>query len=155
MQVWVLFSDRLGGTFDRFLEHFNEADVLAGAGFHQFAIVTEDGAKLDVLEIPGFPPARGGIEELTKMKLLRHADDIPDVIGLPFVDAELDGREIAGGVEESAVGLTNDCRIVSPAIFLVDLERVLFERLAAVGKNANRAVALAGEAFLHELMDRG
>ena len=112
-----------------FFEHFDQPDILAGAGFHQLAVVAEDRAELDVLEVASFPPTRGGVEELAEMELLRHADDIPNVVGLPFVDAELDGREIAGGVEKSAVGLADDRGVIGPAVLFVDLERVLFVRL--------------------------
>ena len=63
--------------------------VVAGAGLHQLAVLAEDRAEGDVLEIAGLAPAGGGGEDLAEMELLRHADDIPDLVGLPFVDAEL------------------------------------------------------------------
>ena len=154
LQVRVLFGDRLGGAFDGFFEHFDEPDVVAGAGFHQLAVVAEDRSEGDVFEIPSLAPARGGVEKLAEMQLLRHADDVPDVVRLPLVDAELDRRQIGGGVEKPAVGLADDRRIIRPAFLLVDLERVFFQRLAAVGENADRAVALAGDAFFQELLDQ-
>ena len=88
------------------------------------------------------------------MQLLRHADDVPDVVGFPLVDAELDGREIGGGVEEAAVGLSDDRGIVGPAFFFVDFEGIFFEWLGAVGEYADCAAAFAGDSMFEEFIDK-
>ena len=147
LQVRVFLGDDVRGAFDGLGEHVGELHVVAGAGLHQLAVLAEDRTEGDVLEIPGFAPARGGFEDLAEMQLLRHADDIPDLVRLPFVDAELDRGEVGGGVEESAVGLADDGGVVGPAVLLVDHEGIVLGLFGAVREDADRAVALAGDAF--------
>ena len=42
LQIRVFLGDRFCGALDRFFEYFDQADVFAGAGSHQFPIVAKD-----------------------------------------------------------------------------------------------------------------
>ena len=90
------------------MEDFGEADIVASAGLHDFAVLAEDAAEGDVAEVAVDAHFFGGGEELLEVEGLGRADDIPDGIGVPAIHAVGDGGEVGGGVEESAVGLADD-----------------------------------------------
>src|SRR5690606_31632981 len=100
----------------------------------------------DVAEFPALLPTVRRFKDLPEMELLRGADHIPDFIRLPLLETVLQRRQVGGRIEVAAIGLAYDCRIVSPAALLVDLERILLRWPTFIRKNASRSVADARDA---------
>jgi hypothetical protein len=65
-----------------------------------------------MLKVDRVPQAAGQTEQLFKVKLLRRADDVPDRICVPLVDAVLDCRDIRRRIPKPAIGFPNDEWIV-------------------------------------------
>jgi hypothetical protein len=145
--IWV-FQDRKafalghdsGGAFDGFVEHFEQAHALAGAGFEHLAVLAQDAAKGDVLHARGLAAFLRDLKELAEVQLLRRADDIPDFIRLPVVDAVVDGGEVGGGIEEAAVALADEAGLVGE-----------FRHVAK--EDAGGAVADLGDAGGEQVLD--
>ena len=79
-------------------------------------------------------PRRG--EQLLEVQALPMIDDVQNRVGLPVLDAILDRGQIGRGVQKRAVLLANDQR-----------------RVVAGEKDADRAVALAGDAAVCKVLD--
>ena len=82
----------------------------------------------------------GGFKYLAEVEFLGGADDVPDFIGFPDVDAVVDGGEVGGGVEEAAVGFADDAGFVG-------------EGFEVAEEDADGAVADFGDALGEEIVD--
>lgn len=133
-------GDDGGGAFDGFVEDFDEANGFAGASAEHFAVLTEDATEGDVDEVGLLAAFAGGFEDLTEMEFLGGADDIPDFVGFPDVDAVIDGGEVGGGVEEATVGFADDAGFVS-------------ECFDVAKEDAGGAVADFGDALGEKVID--
>ena len=135
----VLLDDleRLGG---RLVQQRLEADDVPLAGLERAAIRAQDRAEGDVLEVDRVvSPLPRDLEELLEMVALAVVDDVEDLVGMPGLDAILDGRQVGGGVGEGAVALADDER-----------------RLGLLDEDDDRPFALDGEPLLLEVgHDRG
>ena len=117
------------------MEDFGETDIFAGARFHDLAVLAEDTAERDVPQVAGNTHRLRRGKNLLEVQCLRRADHIPDRIGVPPFHAVVDRREVGGGVKKPAIGLADD--------------RGLFGKRRDFRKeNAERPVALAGDAAL-------
>lgn len=139
-QRGIFFLDDGERTFGAFLQDFAQTDALARSGFEHFAIGSEDAAEGDVDEFLRESPEFGCSEELLEMVGLGGADDVPDFIGMPDVDAVLDGGEVGGSVEVAAIAF-------------LDEHGLVLQRGDVWKENALGAIALTGDATGLEFVD--
>ena len=104
------------GVLHGLVEEVHEAQGGAGPGLEDLAVLAEDRADLDVLDlhlggvlrqVARLP--RGLVDHL-QVQALGHAHDIQDPVGVQVLDAVLDRRQVGGAVAVAAVGLADEQR---------------------------------------------
>ena len=156
------FGLDVAGAFDGFEQEIAEFDGVTGAGFEGAVVIAEDGAEGGVLKRDGLAgdgmaiPLGGaeGVKDHGEVVNLRGADEIENAVGMPvtvegllfggggfvFLDAEIEGGHVGGGIGVAAVTLLHHHR------------DGLFVFADVAGKeDAERPAGIGGKGFVDDL----
>ena len=108
----ILLLDHGAGAGHGFPDKIAQRDIVAGARLHQFVVLAENAAESDMVESGGDAHAFGSGENLLEVELLRRARHIPDGVRVPAFDTVFDRGQVGRGIEEAAVALADEARLV-------------------------------------------
>ena len=85
------------------------------------------------------------IEKLLEVPALTEINDIPNLIGLPFIDSKINGGNVGGSVVEGTIRFLNHHGIILPLAIAIDLKRISLGFYRFTGEDAHRSVTFAGQ----------
>ena len=104
LELGAVLVDDLARLGDRLVQERLQADDVALAGLERPAVLAQDRAEGDVLEVDRVvAPLPGDVEELLEVVALAVVDHVEDLVRVPGLDAILDRGQVGRRVVEGAV----------------------------------------------------
>ena len=98
---------------------------------------------------------RRDIEKLLEVPALAEINDIPNLIGLPFIDSKINGGNVGGSIVEGTIRFLNHHGIILPLTIAIDLKRISLGFHRFTGEDAHRSVTFAGQIGRFQFFDQG